>query len=1194
MNERYIVSKINEYLHSATKELCVWLEKMLPRVTEDWWNECVMSNLSYAQQELARENGYDKLEQFDLAALLHITNKSWYDMRTFAYLPTSERDCVRSMMKVRNNWAHCAGTLPDKDVVLQDLTVILDFFETVIVTNKYSEDIRNFTSEIETADFSAVYAESEEPARAVQKAPATVIAGDIQEKDRVFLTGDPDTKGMVFSVTEVNGVKKYDVFVDGDIKTFYEGQIQKIDSAPAYSWIDLPTFQSNLTAYEINNPSAGNLYSLNAARIDFVPYQFRPALKLIKSDEPKILIADSVGVGKTIEAGLIIKELEARNDLDNILIICPKPLVSERKWELEMKRFDEDFIPLDGQELRQVISDTHRDEEWPARYSKAIIPYSILDSKVYQGDDKKKGKDYCLLDLDPPPHFDLVIIDEAHHIRNGSLEKEKAFAYKCVRYFCEHADAVVMLTATPLQTSDDDLFTLLNLLRPDVVMDKEVFTMMSRPNEFIYRASHAVRGAADGWQYEAVTQLRNITSTQWGENVVAKNPVYADILKTLEKEDITREERVKLVSDIESLHSFNTMLNRTRRKDIQDFCVRRSYTVETNFTEEQSKLHDELLKFEFDALSKLHSIRSIPFMMSTIRRQAASCIFGLAPQIRDLISRRFNQMVDDPDVDIEEFDLDGKATSALMALAQHVLELADNLPEDDPKFDSIIKIIEEKQKLDNNKIILFSTFRHTLAYVKKKLLALNYRVAQIDGSVKDEDRRSLRERFELDRTDSDAIDILLFTEVGSEGLDYQFCDTMINYDLPWNPMRIEQRIGRIDRRGQKSEAVNIYNIITADTVDADIYSRCLMRIGVFERSIGECEEVLGTIGSQIEQIAMRTELTPEERRIKLEQMADNEIRRLQELTKLEDEERALFGFDLSSYTAAKEIKDAESPWIAPASIQRLIERYLNERLGNGQYIIGASDVKQLRLGKDARMTLLEDFRKLSNIRSAYRRKWENYLKGAEPLHKITFVSEAASKDHKAFFITPMHPLVKQAAKFFATTSVSHIHLEYYSSDLPEGTYPFAIYAWNYVGLHPMFRVVPVCENALVSAELTEILQEAETATTAVQVPTNTWEGLEGKHIDLWQAEKQKYITEVQGTANFKLESITSNFRNRKRTLEQKIRDSFEDKITRMYQSELTTATENYQNKIAEINERTDRADIHTALVAHGIIEIKRG
>ena len=94
---------------------------------------------------------------------------------------------------------------------------------------------------------------------------------------------------------------------------------------------------------------------MNSARIDFVPYQFRPALKLIHADEPRILIADSVGVGKTIEAGLIIKELQARNELENIMIICPKPLVTERKWETEMKRFDEDFIPLTGPELRQVI-----------------------------------------------------------------------------------------------------------------------------------------------------------------------------------------------------------------------------------------------------------------------------------------------------------------------------------------------------------------------------------------------------------------------------------------------------------------------------------------------------------------------------------------------------------------------------------------------------------------------------------------------------------------------------------------------------------------------------------------------------------------------------------------------------------------------------------------------------------------------
>ena len=142
----------------------------------------------------------------------------------------------------------------------------------------------------------------------------------------------------------------------------------------------------------------------------------------------------------------------------------------------------------------------------------------------------------------------------------------------------------------------------------------------------------------------------------------------------------------------------------------------------------------------------------------------------------------------------------------------------------------MLDIIAEKQAEENNKIIIFSTFRHTLYYIKDKLKAHGYRVEQIDGSVKDDLRCTIRNRFELPREDANAFDILLFTEVGSEGLDYQFCNMMINYDLPWNPMRIEQRIGRIDRRGQSSEFVNIYNLITSDTVDADIYNRCLLRI----------------------------------------------------------------------------------------------------------------------------------------------------------------------------------------------------------------------------------------------------------------------------------------------------------------------------------------------------------------------------
>lgn len=108
-------------------------------------------------------------------------------------------------------------------------------------------------------------------------------------------------------------------------------------------------------------------------------------LKLIRADRPRLLIADEVGVGKTIEAGLIIKELRARIDLSSVLIICPKALVAERKWAVEMKRFDEHFTALDGALLRHYLKETHADGAWPDRCSKAILPFSLFDSDLVFG-----------------------------------------------------------------------------------------------------------------------------------------------------------------------------------------------------------------------------------------------------------------------------------------------------------------------------------------------------------------------------------------------------------------------------------------------------------------------------------------------------------------------------------------------------------------------------------------------------------------------------------------------------------------------------------------------------------------------------------------------------------------------------------------------------------------------------------------
>lgn len=124
MYDENIISRMNDYLHKAAQALASWLSVMLPKSGEDWWEECVLSNLSYPQRELIEKKGLSKLEELDLAALLRVANKSWYTMRGYAYLPTSERECIRDMIGVRNNWAHVSAELPGKDTTLSSMAVL--------------------------------------------------------------------------------------------------------------------------------------------------------------------------------------------------------------------------------------------------------------------------------------------------------------------------------------------------------------------------------------------------------------------------------------------------------------------------------------------------------------------------------------------------------------------------------------------------------------------------------------------------------------------------------------------------------------------------------------------------------------------------------------------------------------------------------------------------------------------------------------------------------------------------------------------------------------------------------------------------------------------------------------------------------------------------------------------------------------
>ena len=1009
----------------------------------------------------------------------------------------------------------------------------------------------------------------------------------------VRLKSQPDACGAVIAVNSSGPEIQYTVLLDGKTRTFFHSQLIPDEQiADTKQNLSAEECRALLTARYINHPGTSTLYSLNAARINFVAYQFRPVLRFIRADRPRLLIADGVGVGKTIEAGLILRELQARQEINSVLIICPRPLITENKWRTEMKRFDQDFEHFDGPLLRHCISECDLDGDWPENHRFGIVPYSILNSRILHGTDNGRSRSQpSLLDLDPAPKFDLVIVDEAHHVANP-----ETYRHEAVRYFCDNAEAAVFLTATPLQLGNNDLFTLLNLLRPDVVIDRGSFEHMSEPNPMINAAASLARRATENWQTEAHTQLEAAQATSWGRQMLLSNPEVESIKEQLAGPSISDHDRVRLINQLENLHTFSGIINRTRRRDIDDFTIRRPETIEVAFTDDQRELHDALLKVQAEIFAELHGSMYVKFMMTTIRRQAASCLFGLAPFIEDILSRYVSDE-ELSEVDLEGFETDPDELETIAEKVKAVVAMAKNLDPVDPKLEATVSLVEQKQdrkQHDNHRVMIFSTFRHTLRYLDEGLRKAGIRVGMVHGGVPDEERTALRKRFEKPKNDPEAVDVLLFSEVGCEGLDYQFCDCMINYDLPWNPMRVEQRIGRIDRQGQKSEFVHIYNMITPDTVDADIYERCLKRIGVFNQALGFSEEILGKITNDIQNIAINPELSDEERREKLQQLADNEIRQLEEEERFEKDQSELFGIQLTQQRIEEEVENASSYWLEPDAMNNLLVKYL-AGLDGSATILGENPLKTLRANEQVRKQLLHDSRLLSGRGTTSQRDWERWLKGNEPHLPITFDGQCANDNRSAQLLTPVHPLIRQAANALDSTGNVEVHLCVTDPELPEGVHPFAVFQWELIGLRRDLDIRAIAKDDALDAQLLGLLQTAEdfTGSEDRSVSETDIEELESRHHGLWKDALSDYRSRVVELAKFKEASLNASHKGRMAMLQDRLASSTEGRIRRMRQSEIDRAVREYNERLSDLQKSSEQADITTERIMVGTIEIIR-
>lgn len=1003
----------------------------------------------------------------------------------------------------------------------------------------------------------------------------------------VALISDKNVTGVVFEVIPGGTEPQYRVFTMQGIQTYYESQICPETLEENLLCVGANHFHAGITAALIRTPTISSLYSLNSAQIDFIPHQFRPVLKMIKSDRPRLLIADGVGVGKTIEAGLILKELEARTNLKSVLIICPRPLVAEHKWQTEMKRFGEEFTELDGKAFRYCIRQMKLEEEWPSRYNKVIVPYSLFDEGNVHGTAKHLG----LMDAEVPK-FDLVIVDEAHHIRNTAT-----YAYRAVNYFCDAAEAVVLLTATPVQLEYNDLFTLLNLLRPDLVIDKATFRDMAEPNCHINRAATMVRRKQQGWQCEAESQLQEACDTPWGKKVFQDNPQMHEAMELLEQGTVSAEERVRLISDIENLHTFSGIISRTRRRDIGNFTVRKPFSIMVPFTSAQKELHDSILQVIHEMLSREYCTENTKFMMTTIRRQTASCLFGLVPMLEDILYRHAFEVAGEEELfsPLSEKQME----KPLEEKIQEILEMAETLPPTDHKLDALMEILASKSQEEKNKVMVFSSFRHTLRYLENKLRAAGIRVGLIHGGVDDEQRRLFRKRFDPAQTPADspeALDVLLFSEVGCEGLDYQFCDCMVNYDLPWNPMRVEQRIGRIDRNGQTSESVSIYNLVTPGTVDADIYERCLMRIGVFHDSVGDCESILGELTTEVCKVASSFELTEQERRDKIQQITDNKIREIKEQQDLEAKQRDLFGLQVPESDADREVRDATNIWLSPEKIQNMVVCYLKQTFGEErEYISGTKALKKLRLSQNDRLSLLEEIKRSRLPKSEAYRTWRRWLESGEQTTDITFDQNCWKENPKAVFLTVTHPLVRRAAENLQKKEKTVTALRVYTNEYPAGEYPFVLYQWKLSGERETLQLVPLSGESGLNEMLQELLKHSEDAGQDPPTDRKLWDKAEQLHHAVWEKALAEHKEKTKEMIRYKEASLRTSHAARMAVLQEQVAKYPENRTyVQMTTGKIRAAQEDFDLHMRQLQNAEQRADILFDLLAYGLLIVEQG
>jgi SNF2 family DNA or RNA helicase len=989
--------------------------------------------------------------------------------------------------------------------------------------------------------------------------------------DRVHLRAAPTRRGrIVGGPRHYAGGFEYLVDFGGDELWLAESQLDLVSLANEPRWEPADAFLRDILLAKLKSQLTDSLYSYGSSRTKFVPYQFKPVLKFLRNPDQRILIADEVGLGKTIEAAIIYLELKARLNISRVLVLCPSRL--KGKWQDEMRnRFEEEFTDLDSTGIQKILEDFARyGREIPFR---AIASFEMLRSRFYI--------DQFLTNRIP---IDLLIVDEAHYMRNADT-----LTYQLGHALADSADAAVFLTATPLHLHTDDLYNLMHILSPGDYNDPLLFEEQLRPNTYINAAG---RYLAAGRTPQALTELRQVENTFLRDRY-KRNPFYIDVVSRLSAGVQGPRQRIALQRDLLELNTFSIIFTRTRKREVEDAAVRAPYSLEVTLSPAERQFYDGVLaQVRQDLRTARGGAPSFSIIMK--ERQAASCLAAAREAYEEAARTHARASLQVERSAFDVFDYDDPSAPAVPTTSD-LLQLSRRINDTDAKFDLFADTLNKALAEDpTSKALVFSFFRRTLAYLHRRLTALGYNVGMIHGEVPVPERRRIIERFATNRTTR----ILLSSEVGAEGLDFQFCDILVNYDLPWNPMQVEQRIGRLDRFGQLHPRIRIYNFYIADTIETRIFRRLYDRLGIFKHSIGDLEDILGETIQKLSQTVFQANLTPEEQIRRADQEADRIVNLQFEVDALEKEKDQLLGQEA---LLDQEVQDTigSGRVVSPAEIRALISTFLDEACSGATLDqVGHEPVYTLRVNTQ----LAEHIRRYT---TAHRDTFagEPFWRGLADYTEVsfTFVSELARQRPNLEFVTMRHPLAATAIDYWRSKALSgipstRVAVAGPSDEAGEGY--FFIYLLDVSGAtaNRILQAVVALDDSrfahATAATLLKQLQDPSLAQPTLTYDSTDFAAAEQRAASYIATRRDELELEARHRNSaliaVRRASIIASF-DAKIARTQRLHDNaFEERIVRMYAGQIRNLSSRKDVKLSELDKGTNLT-VSSALVAAGRI-----